>query len=229
MVLNALKTSPDISIVNNLSRRDFLDALFGEYFEGHDGFIEVQAIVNFRRKPHIRFFPNIDTLAKEHFPEHQEVFLGICPREKMKAGSDDVRHITALWATLDIAGGGHSGKDAFQNCQRAARAVRHFPLVPSMIVESGRGLHLYWLLDQPMQIVDAAKIEEGLKKIGLFFKCKKEAKIHTMLRLPGTFNNEILHLRTVCKIKYINSEFRYTPEDIARCLAKLKRLGIRVT
>ena len=142
MVLNALRTSTDIAIVNNFSRREFLDALFGEYFERHEGFIEVQTVASFRHQPHIQFFPNIDTLAREHFPRDQEVFLGVCPREKMRPGRDDVCYITALWAALDVAGGGYSGKDAFNNCQKAARAVRYFPLAPSMIVESGRGLHL---------------------------------------------------------------------------------------
>jgi len=69
----------------------------------------------------------------------------------------NIRYVTALWATVDI-GGGYAGKDAYPNRQKAARAVRNFPLTPSIIVESGRGIHLYWLLDEPLEIIDVAKL-----------------------------------------------------------------------
>ncbi|MGO9568512.1 MAG: hypothetical protein ACLP5H_13310 [Desulfomonilaceae bacterium] len=204
-----------------------MEALFGQYFEQYKGFIEVQAFTPFCEKPSTRFFPNIDTLAKEHFSEEEEVFFGTCPCERMKLRMD-IRYITALWAALDV-GGGYSGKDAFPNCQKAARAVRNFPLAPSIIVESGRGIHLYWLLDEPMKILDVARIEKELKRISMYFKGKREVKIDTMLRLPDTFNNRITDLRVTCKIKYVNSALRYTPEDIDGCLGLLKRWGIHLT
>jgi hypothetical protein len=223
-----LKTRAGVSTAANFARRDFLEALFGEYMERHRGFIEVQSILPFASSPSTRFFPNIDSLAKEPFQEDQEIFFGICPREKMKPHRGNIRYITALWAALDVGEGGYSGKDAFQNCQQAARAVRNFPLAPSIVAESGRGVHLYWLLDQPMVVFDVARIQKELNRISVYFKCKREVKIDAMLRLPGTFNNKP-PLRTLCKTKYMNSESRYAPEDIDRCLGMLKRLGIHPT
>jgi hypothetical protein len=220
-------SSPAFSIITNFVRRDFLEALFGRYFEQYKGFIEVQAFTPFSDKPNTRFFPNIDTLAKLHFSEEEEVFFRICPCERMKLRMN-IRYITALWATLDVDGG-YAGKEAYPNCQKAARAVRNFPLAPSIIVESGRGIHLYWLLDEPMKIVDVARIEKELKRISMYFKGKKEIKIDTMLRLPDSFNNRITDLRMTCKIKYMNSTLRYTPEDVDRCLGLLRRWGIHLT
>lgn len=229
MARNPLISSPAISIITNFVRRDFLEALFGQYCEQYKGFIEIQAFTPFIDKPSIRFFPNIDTLAKEHFSEEQEVFFRTCPRLTTKRRRDNFRYITALWAALDVGGGGYSGKDAFSNCQQAARAVRNFPLVPSIIVASGRGLHLYWLLDEPRKILDVARAEKELNRISIYFKCKREIKIDTMLRLPDTFNKRIPDLRGTCKIKYMNASLRYTPEDIDRCLGRLRRWGIHLT
>jgi len=226
--IDPLTTSFDMSLITSFQRRDFLDALFGKYFQQRRGFIEVQVVSPLGHKPHTRFFPNIDSLAKEHFPEEKEVSFGICPREGMRPGRGNVHYITALWAAFDIGGGGYSGKGAFHDCQKAARAVRNFPLVPSVIVESGRGAHLYWLFDQPLKVSDAAAIEKALKRIGIYFKCKRESRIDTMLRLPGTFNNRVPELRRTCKIKYINSGFRYKPEDVDRCLGTLRRWGIHL-
>ena len=227
MARNPSISSPAFSIITNFVRRDFLEALFGQYFEQYNGFIEVQAFTPFSDKPSTRFFPNIDALAKEHFSEEQEVFFRTCPRERMKHLRMNISYITALWAALDV-GGGYSGKDAFPNYQKAARAVRNFPLAPSIIVESGRGIHLYWLLDGPMKILDVARIEKELKRISMYLKGKREVKIDTMLRLPETFNNRMPDLRVTCKIKYMNSALRYTPEDIDRCLGLLRRWGIHL-
>ena len=228
MARNPLISSPAISTITNFVRRDFLEALFGQYCEQYSGFLEVQAFTPFSDKPNTRFFPNIDALAKEHFSEEEEVFFRTCPGERMKHRQMIIRYITTLWAALDV-GGGYSGKEAYPNCQKAARAVRNFPLAPSIIVESGRGLHLYWLLDKPMKILDVARIEKELKRISMYFKGKREVKIDTMLRLPDTFNNRITDLRVTCKIKYMNSALRYTPEDIDRCLGLLRRWGINLT
>ena len=87
-----------------------------------------------------------------------------------------------------------------------------------VIIESGRGLHLYWLLDEPRKVLDVARAEKELKRISMYFKCKRAVKIDTMLRLPETFNKRIPDLKGTCKIKYMNSALRYTPEDIDRCL-----------
>ena len=227
MARNPLISSPAISIITNFVRRDFLEALFGQYCEQYSGFLEVQAFTPFSDKPNTRFFPNIDTLAKEHFSEEQEVFFRTCPRERMKHRQMIIRYITTLWAALDV-GGGYSGKEAYANGQKAARAVRNFPLAPSIIVESGRGLHLYWLLDEPRKVLDVARAEKELKRISKYFKCKREVKIDTMLRLPETFNNKIPDLKGTCKIKYMNSALRYAPEDIDRCLGLLRRWGIHL-
>jgi hypothetical protein len=140
-----------------------------------------------------------------------------------------IMHIASVWAAFDIGWQGYSGKQAFPNCHKATRAVRNLPLVPSIIVESVRGVHHYWLLDEPMKVLDVARIDKGLQTMDMYFRYEREVKIDTMLRVPGTFNKRIPDLRVTWKIKYMNSALRYTSEDVDWRLGQFRRWGIHLT
>ncbi|MFH1113442.1 MAG: hypothetical protein V1792_05930 [Pseudomonadota bacterium] len=174
----------------------------------------VKSTKHLDRRVSTRFFPNLEILAKEHYPEDQEVFFGVCPRETMKPEKARVRFVTALWAGLDLGPEGYSGKDRFFfGPAEAAKAVRSFPLPPSIIIESGRGMHLYWLLRGFEEIADRAYVEHLLRKITDYFQCGNQVGIDAMLRLPGTFNCKHAVGAVPCDIKYMNVDFNYALED----------------
>lgn len=196
------------------TRKEFLDALFGDYFRKRDGFLVVRSTKHLDRRVSTRFFPSIEVLGKEHYQSDQEVYLGICPRQSMKPESADIRYLTSLWAGVDLEPEGYSGKQAyFESSAMAAKAVRSFPLPPSIIVESGHGMHLYWLLRDVMAIEDVPWLEKQLQRINSYFLCKGEAKIDALLRLPGTYNIKVSMHPVLCEVKYLNTDFRYAPED----------------
>lgn len=196
------------------TRKEFLDALFGDYFKRRDGFLIVKTVRGLNHRLSTRFFPSVEILAKEQYQPDQEVLFGVCPRETTKADRSHIRYITALWAGIDLAPNGYSGKDSyFDTPAQAAKAVRSFPLPPSIIVESGYGMHLYWLFRDVMQIPDPLWVEHELRRFNAYFQCRREVTIDTMLRLPETYNFKVPSSPVLCEVKYLNTDFRYTPED----------------
>lgn len=86
-------------------------------------------------------------LATSSESERTNLFFGVCPRFGNKGRYDlawQIRIIRCLWADLD-------GCDVDQAAERCAS--QSIP-VPTAIVNSGNGVHLYWLLDRPFLIDD---------------------------------------------------------------------------
>jgi hypothetical protein len=79
--------------------------------------------------------------------ERLNLFFGVCPRLGDRGRCDlawQIRTVRALWSDID-----HVTVEA----ARERLAKTKLP-PPSIIVNSGNGVHLYWLLDQPYQIDD---------------------------------------------------------------------------
>jgi hypothetical protein len=132
----------------------------------------------------------------------------------MKAEKEHIHYLVALWADLDIGAEGHDGKQVyFEGPQQAARAIRSFPRAPSIIVESGRGAHLYWLLKQVEEVTDHEKAENILKNINEHLQCDTDTNLDTALRLPETVNTKIPGKPVLCDVKFINTNFRYALQD----------------
>lgn len=201
-------------MIAKFTRKDFLDAIFAQYYKELRGFILVKSFKRGDPKMSTRYFPNIEILAKEHYGEERDVYFGICPRERMKAEKEHVHYIVALWADLDIGSEGHEEKKVyFEGPQQAAKAIRSFPRAPSIIVESGRGAHLYWLLKEVTEVTDHEKIEKLLKNISDHLQCDTDPSLDTVLRLPETVNTKIPGKPVNCDVKFINPNFRYSLQD----------------
>jgi hypothetical protein len=201
-------------MIARFTRKDFLEALFLQYYKEHRGFILVKSVKRGDPKMSTRYFPNIDILAKEHYGEERDVYFGVCPRERMKAEKEHIHYLVALWADLDIGSEGHEDKSVFfEGPQQAAKAIRSFPRAPSIIVESGRGAHLYWLLKQVNEVTDPERLEKVLKTISDHLQCDTDVNIDTALRLPETVNTKVVGKPVNCDVKFINANFRYTLQD----------------
>ncbi|HEX3999768.1 MAG TPA: hypothetical protein VHX65_14550 [Pirellulales bacterium] len=87
-------------------------------------------------------------LLRRAAQERLNLFFGVCPRFGPKGRFDlawQIRTVRALWTDID-----HVTLDEAR--ERIAKAG--LP-PPSVIVNSGNGVHLYWLLDSPYLIDDA--------------------------------------------------------------------------
>ncbi|MGV8057790.1 MAG: AAA family ATPase [Smithellaceae bacterium] len=72
---------------------------------------------------------------------------------------------------------------------KAQQKIDKFSLKPSIIVNSGKGYHLYWILQTPAKQDDIQKIEEINRKLVFHFDGDKAStEAARILRLPGTYN-----------------------------------------
>ncbi|MDQ7783604.1 MAG: hypothetical protein RDU20_12040 [Desulfomonilaceae bacterium] len=203
-------------MTDRISRKDFLDALFLSYMKNCGGFIMVRSVSPNELKTSTRYFPNTETLSREQYADDYNVFFGVCPRQRMKPGKEHIRHITAVWAGLDIGPDGYSGKERhFASEKQALAALKDFPLEPSIVVRSGRGMHLYWLLDnlEPVTDTDVDRVEKTLRRISDYFQCKPEVGIDGVLRLPGTANAKDPVQTKPCYVEHMDATRRYGLED----------------
>lgn len=201
-------------MADRFSRKDFLDALFLSYTRDKGGFIMVRTVSRSDSKTSTRYFPNTETLAREQYSDDYNVFLGICPREKMKPGKEHIHYITAVWAGLDIGPDGYSGRDKhFTSEKQVIAAVKGFPLQPSIVVRSGRGMHLYWLLQEAEPVGDPQRIEGMLRRISDYFQCTSEVGVEAVLRLPGTTNSKDPAQAKYCYVDHMNPKLRYRLDD----------------
>jgi hypothetical protein len=99
--------------------------------------------------------------------EKANLFFGVCPRFGGKGQFDlawQIRTVRTLWVDIDHC----APEEALQRC--AAAGLPH----PSVVVQSGSGVHLYWILSEPYLIDDVGnpapvfkeflEQEEGKKK-----------------------------------------------------------------
>ena len=113
-----------------------------------------------------------------------------------EAGSrkvDNVKHLNALFLDLDCG----ASKD-YATQADAISALRAFcgklSLPKPVMVNSGRGVHVYWMLDAPVCLDDWLPVAERLKKLcadhGLLADPAVTADAARVLRIPTTHNHK---------------------------------------
>jgi hypothetical protein len=196
------------------TRGDFLEALFGEYYEGEGNFIIVRSTRSLGATGNISYYPSAERLAAAKFPDDLHVLFGPCPREKMSPGKEHVRYVTALWAGLDAGPEGFSGpNNHFSDADQVAEAIESFPLQPSAVVRSGRGSHLYWFLQDIKKISDVSAFEGLLSRINEYFRCGCLVGVDSLLRLPGTVNPRYYGSTKRCYVEHMDPSLRYRGRD----------------
>ncbi len=175
------------------------------YPKGLDGFVEVRALTRdlADRYPDRRWisratdFAVVDAYCKFKSQSGYDIYYSVCAHSERDGKKDTVAFMPGMWVDVDTV------DDA------AKVAIKSFPLKPSVVVSSGRGLHLYWLFPEPIKIDKTSFLYlEILLKL-LCVRCKGDTNtcdVSRILRLPGTLNQK--NRKTVTVIKY--SPVRYT-------------------
>lgn len=188
-----------------MTTESFFRALFRNT-EGMVGIFDAQ-------KKLTSYFANHDFLAAA---EHAKVvsesgsdaYMNVCTRrtalDPYKRGSEsDVPNVQCLWADIDYGLVGHKSSTCPPTSQDAFLLLEDLPR-PSLVVNSGGGLHAYWLLDAVVETAHGKALNKALQA-----KIAKAAEARGwhcdaacfspawMLRVPGTMNHKHNQLRPV--------------------------------
>ncbi|TIH19267.1 hypothetical protein D0S45_03545 [Marinifilum sp. JC120] len=101
--------------------------------------------------------------------EHEDIYfctglMDKIPEAGKRGTANDVQGITCVHVDIDINGAGHAGNNYPPSEEEALNTLKQFPLPPSIIVNSGGGLHVYWLFDEPLYIY-TEKDRESAKEL----------------------------------------------------------------
>lgn len=181
---------------------EFLSRLF-QYCEGS---IEIRPLPGGQQG----FFDLEDLAGIEAHCERfksKNLFFGVATR----AGGGTKAHVVrvpAVWADVDF-------KDTPREI--LADKLKSFPFKPSIIVKSGGGAHLYWLLKVPVGQGDIEDLEEVNRRIaGALGGDRNAVDAARVLRLPGTLNLKYEPARR-CEVTQ-TSDFSYSLEDFLEML-----------
>ena len=126
------------------------------------------------------------------FLDEDDVYIGVLPRNDKNSGKEaNISCLTCLYADIDYGTEGHKRRSIFNTKEEAVAFIESRPFPPSIIIDTGGGFHLYWLLDGGYNINNQSNTKELLKKFALLNGgdpgCSDLARV---LRLPGTYNKK---------------------------------------
>jgi hypothetical protein len=136
----------------------------------------------------------------------------------------DVCGICGFWADIDLAAPWRADKPLPKTVDEAMTIVDAMPLAPSLIVESGHGLHAYWLFKEPWvfkseaERLEAASMARGWHGLVCEAAAKSKWRLENLgelarvLRLPGTLNHKGQE-PVLVRIRESYPDRRYNPED----------------
>lgn len=136
--------------------------------------------------------------AKILSDENKDVYFGVGitkePKFLGRAKATEVIGIPGVWLDIDIKDDAHVQTNLPETI---AEIENKLPLIPSIIVHSGHGLHAYWLFKEPWVFDSEAErmqAENLLKGFQLFIKQQLGYKLDSthdlsrVLRVPETIN-----------------------------------------
>jgi hypothetical protein len=205
MILPPLTRNPSPQL-DTAQAYEFVQALFQEPTEG---FLGISAFSNGCQTSWVDFARPDPTkqLAKilrnnRHKQTYFETGLKNSKPPKGRGKRKSASTVSALRVEVDCASGDHAAKNLPTKQEALSWLRLECAISPSIVLDSGGGFHVYWLLDDVYKITDEssrAKIESFLKgweqKIAADFKGHKwhldpTADLPRVLRLPGTFNHK---------------------------------------
>ena len=144
----------------------------------------------------------VDTLAAQYVAEKRNVFFAVAKyatdANRTKA---NVQTVKSFWLDLDcgpdkaVPNPNTGIPDGYINQTEAAKALRSFGslvgLPPPIVVNSGRGLHVYWALTTEVSREEWEPVAERLRELCVthkFYVDNAVFEVARILRIPGTYN-----------------------------------------
>ncbi len=157
-----------------------------------DEFIEIRGIGKFANSSFDRLFSGLTQAVSAYQRQGLSSFAGVHPRKGRNSGDRNTTRARWLIADLD-------GKDFDKNWRAGKHRIEELlseltggPLEPSIIINSGRGYHLYYVLSESLYFndpEDATTYENLVSRLALALGGDASVKNpERLLRVPGPPN-----------------------------------------
>ncbi|MCP4254145.1 MAG: hypothetical protein GY775_12195 [Candidatus Scalindua sp.] len=189
--------------------------LFKRLFNGCNGYIELRALLS-PQTPKIEFISldtgweaikeKADKFCKKY--EDRDLYFGVATRDGKGGTEGNVESIPCVWVEMDY-------KDIPE--AKVQGVINKFAFKPTVIIKTGGGVHLYFLLEQPVDLercVEVVKVNDWIRlELNKLGGCEldKISDIPRILRLPDTVNHKYDD-KPICEIVEINDN-TFTLED----------------
>lgn len=202
-------------IINNYNekRNEFLSKIIGN----SNNYLEIRAIQGKNIKT--QFFSKNDFSKLNEFIEsnsNMNIYFGVAMRKTTKNGQkENCIELNCLYLDIDFGDLAHKKHSLFNNEKEVLKHLNRFNLNPTLIVNSGHGLHLYFFLKETILLSNENHdiIESLTKELGIIFGGDSTHNIDRILRVPYTFNRKDPDNPKMCMIVNESNKL-YTLEEI---------------
>jgi hypothetical protein len=195
----------------------FFRSIFDPALNNNMGEINIRIFPKKGHYPENFFFDNpIDASAKAYDLCNAgiNVYMGVNSRVNKGGKKENVHYVSAIHAEVDYGKEGHNKKSQHESYDQALEAIQNFKPQPTIINHSGGGFHLYWILNQPLNVKDFGVDNIELVNKTLMAKIGGDSGTHDIsrvLRVPGTFNFKLDNPREVTTV--VNGGPKYNFDD----------------
>lgn len=117
------------------------------------------------------------------------------------------------WFEIDFTGKGHKLGAKTISEEQAKKALKEFPLKPSIVLRSGGGIQGYFLGKEPLTGDDLWRLKAVNKALAIYLGADPASvDLARILRVPGTMNVKYTPPRP-CEITWWHPELTYTLDD----------------
>lgn len=145
--------------------RQFVDLLYPPDEKAPDGFLSLWELPGKRSYHYRPRDPELEIAAHGLDRDGHNVFYGVGLRRSdlgpySRGAGSDIVALPGFWADVDIRGLNHVADNLPANIVEVVQGIlQPFDWEPSAVVNSGGGVHAYWLFDHPLPITDANREE----------------------------------------------------------------------
>ena len=156
-----------------------------------------------------RRFDTVNEDMRQHADHDVYVEAGLAPGKgvrltsRTRVSEEDVAGIPALWADVDVAHPVHAKAAQLPpDRERAIDVLAQLPMHPTILVDTGHGLHAWWVFSEPWIFSGDEEFHEARRTIQWWQQTIKAHfsergwtidstfDLSRLMRLPGTWNNK---------------------------------------
>ncbi len=148
-----------------------------------------------------------------------------------RSSATDIAAIAGVWADIDLTAPWRADKPLPATVEEACRVIAKLPFLPTVLVESGHGLHAYWLFKEPWVFESGDEQKRAMRaargwhklvsavaaELGWFLE--NLGDLARVLRLPGTINHKDPANPVEVRVLDHHEERRYNPDDFEPYMA----------